>query len=209
MKNATRILTSTLGALVGFIALEHGVGEILQGNRAPGGVMILSWPGSRLFQILGGEPAMTIIPNLLVTGILAVIFSLIFLGWATLFVERRNGGLVLMLLSLILLLVGGGIFPPIFGAITGLLGTRINAPLSWWRAHLPAGVRPFLERLWPWSFGACLLAWLSMFPGTLLLWHFFSTDNPGLIWAILIGMFGFLFTTIITGFAHDLRLQTR
>jgi hypothetical protein len=51
--------------------IEHGVGEIVQGNRAPAGTMIESWPDSAPFEIVGGEPAMTIVPNLLLTGILA------------------------------------------------------------------------------------------------------------------------------------------
>lgn len=38
---------------------------------------------------------MTIIPNLLLTGILAIFFSLLLLVWSVLFVQRRNGGLVI------------------------------------------------------------------------------------------------------------------
>ena len=51
---------------------------MLQGNVAPEGIMILSWPDSEVFAILAGEPAMTIVPNLLITGILAILFSLLF-----------------------------------------------------------------------------------------------------------------------------------
>jgi hypothetical protein len=112
MRNATRVMVSTFGAFVGLIGIEHGLGEALQGNVAPDGIMILSWPKSALFSILAGEPAMTIIPNLLTTGILAILFSLIYLAWAILFVQRKNGGLILMLLSVVMLLAGGGIFPP-------------------------------------------------------------------------------------------------
>src|SRR5512136_1917553 len=122
MGNATRVMVSTFGAFVGLIGIEHGIGEALQGNIAPDGLMILSWPGSEFFRILGGEPAMTIVPNLLVTGILTIFFSLIYLVWAIVFVQRKNGGLVLMLLSVIMLLVGGGIFPPILGILIGAIG---------------------------------------------------------------------------------------
>jgi hypothetical protein len=41
---------------------------VLQGNSVPAGIMILSWPGSTFFAILGGEPALTVVPNLLGTG---------------------------------------------------------------------------------------------------------------------------------------------
>jgi hypothetical protein len=104
MRNATKVTVSTFGVLAGLAGIEHGIGEILQGNRAPGGVVIESWPESELFGIVGGEPAMTIVPNLLVTGILAIFVSVIFVVWVTMFVQRKHGGLVLILLSLVMLL---------------------------------------------------------------------------------------------------------
>ena len=208
MRNATRVMVSTFGALVGLIGIEHGIGETLQGNMAPDGMMILSWPGSALFSVLAGEPAMTIVPNLLVTGILAILFSLIYFVWAILFVQRKNGGLVLMMLSVVMLLAGGGIFPPILGVIIGAVGTKINAPLTWWRAHLSVGWLHFLAKLWPWSFSACLMAWLGMFPGIILLWHYFGVNNPNLIFLLLLCMFGFLFSTVMAGFAYDSQRQT-
>jgi uncharacterized membrane protein YccC len=64
---------------------------------------------------------MTIVPNLLVTRTFAILFFLIFLVWVTMFVQRKNGGLVLILLSIVIPLVGGGIFPPIIGIIIGTL----------------------------------------------------------------------------------------
>lgn len=208
MKNATRVMTSTFGALVGLIGIEHGIGEVLQGNIAPDGIMILSWPGSALFDILAGEPAMTIVPNLLVTGILAIFVSLIFLVWATLFVQRKNGGLVLILLSIVMLLVGGGIFPPILGIIIGSIATTINAPLTWWRAHLSVNLRHFLGKVWVWSFAAGLAAWLLMFPGLVILGYFLGVNDPTLILVLLLCMFGFLFSTLITGFAYNIQNQT-
>lgn len=119
----TRAAASTIGVFAGLTGASHGPGEILQGNVAPSGIMIQSWPG--LTQ-LGGEPAMTIIPNFLVSGVLTIIFGLIVTAWAAAFVQRKNGGLVLILLSVIMLLVGGGLFPPGFGVIAGIIGTRIK-----------------------------------------------------------------------------------
>lgn len=56
-----------------------------------------------------GEPAMTIIPNFLLTGILAIIMGIIVTIWSAAYIERKNGGLILILLSIIMLLFGGGI----------------------------------------------------------------------------------------------------
>ena len=207
MRSATQVVVSTMGILMGLAGIEHGIGETLQGNIAPSGIMFPSWPGSAFFRIVGGEPAMTIVPNLLVTGILAILFSLIFLVWATMFVQRKNGGLVLILLSIVMLLVGGGIFPPIIGIIIGALGTRINAPSTWWRAHLSVGLRHFLEKVWPWSFVACLIAWLLLFPGINILGYFFGVNDPNLTVILVFFALGSLLLTIFTGFAHDIQKQ--
>jgi hypothetical protein len=118
-----RIAASAIGIFAGLGGASHGPGEILQGNVAPSDVMIKAWPS---LTALGGEPAMTIIPNFIVTGVLAIIFGLIVAAWAGAYVERRMGGLVLILLSIVLLLVGGGIIPPLFGIAAGVIGVWIN-----------------------------------------------------------------------------------
>ncbi len=122
--NKTRIAASVLGIFAGLGGgVFHGIGEILQGNVAPNGIYIQAWPA---MQATSGEPAMTIVPNFLLTGILAIIGGIIVTIWAAKFIERKNGGLVLILLSIILLLFGGGIIPPIIGVIGGIIGTRIK-----------------------------------------------------------------------------------
>lgn len=77
-------------------------------------------------QATAGEPAITIIPNFLLTGILAIIMGIIVTIWSAAFIERKNGGLILILLSIIMLLFGGGIVPVIIGVIGGIIGTRIK-----------------------------------------------------------------------------------
>jgi hypothetical protein len=121
--NKTRVAASALGIFAGLGGASHGPGEILQGNMAPSGLVIEAWPELTALQ---GEPAMTIIPSFLITGILTVIFGLIVAVWAAKFVQRKNGGIMLILLSIIMLLVGGGLFPPVFGVAAGLIGTRIK-----------------------------------------------------------------------------------
>ena len=79
MKNATKVTISTFGVLAGVAGLEHGIGEILQGTIPPDGIVIESWPGSAFFRIVAGEPAMTIIPSLLVSGLLTILVSPIFI----------------------------------------------------------------------------------------------------------------------------------
>ncbi len=206
MNHKTRIFASTFGAIWALAGIEHGIGEVLQGSLAPKGVMFLSWPDSAFFRSLGGEPAMTVIPNLLITGILAILFSLALLIWVTLFVQRNNGGLVIILLSIAMFLVGGGIFPPILGIIIGAVATRIHAPASSKPPRFD-GFSRFLAKLWPWSFAACIIAWLSMFPGLAFIGYFFGVNDPALILMILFLAIGLLLLTVFTGFAYDVHGQ--
>ena len=203
MNNATQVTVSTFGVIMGLASIEHGIGEVLQGNIAPSGIMFPSWPGSAFFRSVNGEPAMSIVPNLLVTGILTILVSLIFLVWAIKFVQRKQGGQVMMLLSIIMLLVGGGIFPPIIGLMIGALGTRINAPSTWSRTRFSVGLRPCLGKVWPWAFVSCLIAWLCLFPGLNILGYFFGVNDPNLTVTLILFALGSLLLTILTGFAHD------
>jgi len=207
VKSATKVTAITLGALMGLGGIEHGIGEILQGNTAPTGILFPSWPDSSFFRIVGGEPAMTVVPDLLVTGILTILISLVFLVWDLFFIERKNSGLVLILLSVAMLVVGGGIFPPVIGVMMGVLATRIKAPLNWWRVHLTAAARHFLGLVWPWSYGICVIAWLSLFPGINILAYFLGVNNPRYTVMLILFAFGSLLVTLFTGFARDSERQ--
>jgi hypothetical protein len=124
------------------------------------------------------------------------------------FVQRKNGGFVMILISIAMLLVGGGIFPPILGILIGVVATRIHSPLTWQRTRLSPGTRRFLASLWPWSFITCMIAWPLMFPGLALLGYFFGVNNPALILVLLLIDLGMLLSTILTGFSRDAQNQT-
>ncbi len=197
--SATRIVVSIFGALVAFAGLEHGVGEMLQGPVAPGGLAIESWPDAKAFAILAGEPAMTVIPNLLVTGVLAVIVALAFGIWSVRFVERRYGGLVLMAASVLLLLVGGGFAPPLMGIILGIAATRIGAV-----SRRPAGrVARAVGRVWPWALGAGVLGYLALFPGLVVLSLLSGASDPNLVLVLSAVSFAALLLAPVAARAHD------
>jgi len=136
--SAARVVAVTFGVLGGIGGIVHGVGETLQGNVAPSGIFFNSWTQGPIATNMGGEPGITIVPSLLVTGILTIIVSIAVIVWSAAFVQRKNGGRVLILLSVAMLLVGGGIGPPIIGILAGIAGLGINSPNTWWRIHLPA-----------------------------------------------------------------------
>jgi hypothetical protein len=207
MKNATRAFVSTFGAIMALAGIEHGIGEVLQGSVAPGGIMIQSWPESEFFRSLSGEPAMTIVPNLLVAGMLSIIFSLALMVWATLFVQKKRGALVMVLISIAMLLAGGGLFPPVFGILISVVAFKINAPLTWWRAHLSHGARRTLAQLWPWFYTACILSWFALLPGIPALEYFFGVEEAVVTLAILVFAISTLLLTIFSGFAYDIRMR--
>ncbi|SFR27632.1 hypothetical protein SAMN04488564_111145 [Lentzea waywayandensis] len=197
--SALRIVISTFGVLVGLAGIEHGVGEILQGSVRPGGLVIESWPDSAALEILGGEPALTVIPNLLATGIFAVVVAVAVLVWSVAFAGRRHGGLVLILLSVLLLLVGGGFGPPLIGIVIGVGATRIGVLPR----RGPGRVAQAAGRAWPWLLGTAVLGYLSLLPGTVLLSRFLGVDDPRLVLGLSVFSFAGLFLALGAASAED------
>lgn len=178
--NGARLVATLFGLLAGLGGITHGIGEVLQGNIVPSGIIIDSWTQGPIATNMGGEPAMTIVPNLLVTGLLTIVVSLAILVWAAVFVQRKNGGRILIGLSIVMLLVGGGFGPPIIGILAGAAGTGINAPLTGWRSRLSANVQHLLAKLWPWAFGAAVISGTFLVVGSVILVYVFGLNNDDL-----------------------------
>jgi len=211
MKNAVKTTVTFFGTLMGLAGIEHGIGEILQGNVAPTGIMILSWPDSGFFSSVSGEPALTVIPDLFITGILAILFSTAFIVCALFFAERKGSSTALILLSIAMLLAGSGIIPPILAFSIGLLATRLNKSSIKESAYTqPSVLRRLLGTDWPWIFIIAITAWLMLFPGVNILGYFFGGDSEPLTYTIILTALAFLGLTIFSGLAHDsLRSQSR
>jgi hypothetical protein len=204
MKSALRITVSTFGIITGLVGIEHGIGELLQGNKAPTEIFILSWRDSEFFRVLGGEPAMTLVPNFLISGILTILVSLAFLSWVTLFIERKHSGLILLFLAILMLLVGGGFGPPLLGIILGLASFKINTPIKGRHTQQPGNWQRFMAKLWIWSFTADLIAWIVLLPGVPLLANFIgTTELQPFVPIVALTAIALLITTIITGIAYD------
>jgi hypothetical protein len=121
------LAAAALGIFTGLGGASHGPGEILQGNNAPESVIIQAWPTLTELQ---GEPAITIIPNYLVSGIITIIVGVAMAVWAWKFTTHKLGGPILIAFSLLLLAFGGGQTPPLFGFTAGFL-----AMISFRREH--------------------------------------------------------------------------
>ena len=122
----SRIAALIIGISAGILGAEHGYYEIIQRDRALNGILFDPISGTSYSfpptTELTGLPAMTLIPSFLITGVFAILVSVVVIAWAAIFLGRKNGGLTLILLSILMLLVGGGFIPPLFGIIAGVIG---------------------------------------------------------------------------------------
>jgi hypothetical protein len=203
MNKATTTLFMTLGILAGIMGIEHGIGEVLVGYRPTESIFILSWPDSAFFEIMSGEPAMTVVPNYLITGLLAIFFSATFLFVLVQSAPARKTVIILFALLILMLLTGGGFGPPILGIIIVLIALKSNSPLKTW-SKLPSKLHSVLSVLWPWSFGVCLLGWLMLFPGAALIVFFTGIDNALLMIVPILIAFAFIPITLLLGFSRDI-----
>lgn len=210
MNRATRIIVTTLGILIALSGMNHGFFETLQGNTPTNGLIIKAIGEEQMMWAYGGEEAFTIVPNYLLTGILAIIVSIGIIIWTVGFIHRKHGPIVFLLLSILLFLVGGGIGQIIFFSLTFLLATRINKPLTFWRKVLPEPARKGLAKLWAlFLILASLLFFIGLFiaitgfvPGV--------TDPERILnidWSILgLSLLCFVLASLC-GFAYDIEKQ--
>lgn len=203
MRSATERSIAAFGIVAGIAGIEHGVGAILQGNVAPDRVVFESWPDAPAYEILSGEPAMTVVPNLLLSGALAVLVSLVFVVWCVRFVGRSHGGLVLIGISFVLLLLGGGFGPPILGAILGVAASRIGTRGRWLERVASEDTRAALAARWRAFLVAGVACWLSLWPGVPLLYYLFGFADALLVVALTLSGFALLVATLLAAFARD------
>jgi hypothetical protein len=202
MKNAMRITASALGLYAGLLGIEHGSFEVFQGNVAPNSLMINAvGPPCQPDAVWHAcFPAVTFIPNFLATGIAAIIMGLSVSIWATGFVHRKHGGLILILLSILMVPVGGGFVPMFIGVLAGVAGTRIDRPPKR-RWEKTGKLSCLLAKLWPWAL-SLLVIW---FPGSWILGRFFGQAMLDLgIFLFLLFDVGLPFFIVIASFAHNM-----
>ncbi len=189
------------------MGVEHGVGEILQGSQKAPGMIFPSWPDSAFFAVQAGEPSFSLIPDMLVTGILASLFSVAYISTIVFLPDKRNSRALLLVLSVLMFLTGGGIFPPILAILISLMAGRLSIQPSRWKkpwskirqaflhANLALDVRP-CRRLLGYDVSR------DSFPRLL-----FQITNDIFIYTVLAGMFLFLFLANESGKIRDIELS--
>jgi len=78
--------------------LDHGFFETLHGNIPTTGLFVQAIGPANRFWIYGTEDAFTIIPNFLVTGILAMVLSVVIIVWSARYIQQKNSPIILTVL---------------------------------------------------------------------------------------------------------------
>jgi len=210
---ATRAVVSWLGVLLGISSINHGVLEMMQGNApTPGSFVKALGPGhSWTLWVHGGEPAFTLLPNFLLTGILATVMGILLIIWSTKFIDRRGGATIFLLLSIASFLAGGGQAQVLLFTLNWAAATRIRANLGFWHWIIPAPLRRTLSGAWRpvlIAVGILFLAALEIatfgyFPGL-------PNDTQALtriLWRIAAAMIVAVLLAMLAGFAHDIEVS--
>ena len=206
---ATRLIASTLGVLVGAGSIDHGLLECLQGSHPTPGLIVNALGAGYRWTVWkqGGEGAFTLVPNFLITGIVATLLGVLTIVWSIRFIPSRHGPSVFLSLSIASFLTGGGVAQILLFTLTWALATRIHASLAFGRRFIPRSVRSVLSRVWPWTlvastvlFATALeIAIFGYVPGVSE-----QTEILYICWKILAIVLTLFLLSIVSGFACDI-----
>lgn len=140
----TRIAATVVGVYAAGLGLLHGLFELTQGAVAPGGVMFpaMGAPCQPDTVAHACFPAMTLIPNLQLSGLLTICVALAIAVCSVWFIGTRRGRTMIVTLAVILLLVGGGFLPPFYTLLA--VGVAASEGRMW-----PRRLPRIVARLWP------------------------------------------------------------
>lgn len=144
------------------LGLEHGIFELLQG---------LLPREELLIQAVGAPcqpdkiwhaclPALSLLPNLQLAGMITVVISILLLYWAVFRIGHRLSFGVMIGLSVALLLSGGG-FVPVWIGLSAGLAVQFDRRHPGWIGLMPDNLLVFGSWLWI-PLVAVVLAWLPL-----------------------------------------------
>jgi hypothetical protein len=148
-----RRVAAAAGVCVGISGLDHGFFEILQGNAPISGVVIQAIGPEQQMWESGTEEAFTIVPNFLITGILAMLLGVAMIVWSVGFLDEPRAHRGYLALGLLMFLVGGGIGMLVFLLLGWAVARRIHRPAAWWGRVLPGALESTLARTWRGAIG--------------------------------------------------------
>jgi hypothetical protein len=155
-----RKVAAALGVCVGVSGLDHGFFETLQGSTRTPGLLIAAIGPDQVMWAHGTEDAFTIVPNFLITGILAMVLGLATIVWSIGHIDRPDGSRTLLLLGSVLFLVGGGAGMVVFLLAGWAAARRIHRPSGRSWSILPPRAGAALRRALPGLVAAGLASYL-------------------------------------------------
>jgi hypothetical protein len=128
MKRPIKIIMMVIAVIIelyaAILAGMHGYYEIVNGHKNPGGILFDAISGNSLttnFNGWPGWPAISIIPDLLITGIVVFIIDGILLVWFLFFNNHKKWIIILVCLAILLCVCGGGFMSPFYGITAGVI----------------------------------------------------------------------------------------
>lgn len=185
-----------LGVYSSILGFMHGTFQVLQGPTHPTGVVIQAIGSPCQPELVWHAcfPAITIIPNLLISGAIAMGLSITMLVGSLILANHKNMGWFLILLSFTLLLVGGGFVPVYIGVLTGAAVSLVKQG-----EHKDKKIWRLVGKFWPWA-PLMLSLWL---PGSWLLGHFFSQSMLALSFILFVFFdLGLPFLTLLAAYGY-------
>jgi len=207
--NATHVIATAIGVFFGlFSGINHGFFELLQGNKPSDDLVIDAIGEAQRFWSLGGEPAFTLIPNFMLSGIASMVVGLAIVIWSIWYLPRKHGRTVFLGLFILSFLVGGGIGQIAFFVPAWAFATRMGKPLTWWRKVLPRNSWPILSKLWTVTLALAAIVMLiglemaifGYFPG---LTEPESIESTALLFVLAAAIL--CAVSFVAGFGHELR----
>lgn len=141
----TAAVLSTALAVAGF---HHGLFEALQGNAPTPGAFINSIGPAHVRWKHGTDPALTVLPTFLATGLASMAVSVVIAVWSFTGLRTANGATVLLALFVVLTLVGGGIGHILFFVTVWAYATRVRRPVARLARRLGGSARRALAAGW-------------------------------------------------------------
>jgi peptidoglycan/LPS O-acetylase OafA/YrhL len=154
----------------------------------------------------GTEDAFTLVPNFLVTGLLAMILGAVIIAWSVGCIDSKYGRRVFLSLGALLFLVGGGVALVGFVALCWAVSRGIGRTAGGSPAGQQDGVRKFLARMWP-AFLAAGLVLAALALEIAIAGFVPGVSNPDqlqlICWSSLAAMVVLLVLAVSGGSAHD------
>ncbi len=126
---AREIAALVLGIIGALIGTAHGVYETQQGTAVPSSIFINAIGGTQCQP--NCLPALTVLPNFLVAGIVTTVVGIILLIWSLAMRRNPRGAAGQILFGVIFFLGGGGYLAPPLVLIGAILQPRVKrAPAS-------------------------------------------------------------------------------